>query len=206
MLELLLVRHGLTEWNKKRIVMGRNPIPLCDEGIKQASQIAKFLENSSPEAIISSPVLRAYQTAEEIAKFHNSTKVEKHDGLAEIDYGEWVGKTFEDLLKTDAEVWNTYHHNTIDTILPGGEKLVDTVDRVGNCINDVIERFESGRVILVSHADVLKIAIYHIMKWPIKTTMPLSVDNCSMILIRIRKDSEPRLVFYNSLNGFGNDM
>jgi len=44
------------------------------------------------------------------------------------------------------------------------------------------------------------------MKWPIKTTMSLSIDNCAMILIRIRKDSEPHLVFYNSLNGFGNDM
>lgn len=205
MLELLFIRHGQTDWNFKRLVMGRKPIPLNDVGREQAKGIAEYLHKGKLTAVISSPVLRAMETASAVAKPH-SLDVIPDDGFAEVDYGDWVGRGFDELACDSAELWRDYHLKPLSTTLPNGEAMTDVVKRISNSVTKIVNKYSSGRVAIVSHADVLKIAIAGLMGIDLNLISKMSIDNCAMMLIRLQKEVGPRLIFYNYKNGFGLDM
>lgn len=206
MLEILLVRHGQTDWNAGQKVMGAQPIPLNSVGCAQAERLAGFLSGVRIDRIISSTVLRAKQTAEIIVKGRDGISVENDPGLDEIDYGEWVNLKFSDLGEKFSEMWRRYRGDPTGMQIPGGELMEDVTARVGGVIERVRNTMDEGRVMLVSHADIIKIAILHVMKIGLKNLRCFSIDNCAMILIRFYPDFGPRLVLYNAMNGFGKDM
>lgn len=206
MLELLLIRHGQTDWNVSRMMMGRKPIPLNDVGMEQAKRLADFLKGSDLKAIITSPVKRAYQTAEAIANHYENITPLEHEALTEIDYGDWVGKSFDEVIESDREIWDAYHISPDTVKLPGGESMVDVKKRVADLLGDVRSKYKNGRVALVSHADVLKVAILELMDMDLSKLMKFSVDNCAVILIRFQDGFGPRFIAYNAMNGFGNDL
>lgn len=205
MLELLFVRHGQTDWNAKRLVMGRRPIPLNDVGRKQAEGLSNFLKKGKLSAVISSPVLRAMETAKAVAAPHK-LKVIEDAGLAEVDYGDWVGKDFDDLACNDAELWREYHLNPENVSLPNGEAMPDVIKRISVFMEKVLDTYDNGRIAIVSHADVLKLAVAGLLDLQMNAIKGMSIDNCAMILIRMQKEVGPRLIFYNYDNGFGLDM
>lgn len=206
MLELLLIRHGQTEWNVMQKVMGRQPIPLSDRGRAQAEALSDYLSEAKLSAVISSPVLRAMQTAGIVASRHDGIEVEPDEGLSEIDYGEWVNLTFAELTEKHGETWRRYREDPNDLVLPGGESMPEVAARVKALVDRVRARFPEGRVALVSHADVIKLVLIELIGLDIKHILRLSIDNCSMLLVRVREDTGARLIMYNPQNGFGNDM
>lgn len=206
MLEILLIRHGQTDWNVMQKVMGRQPIPLNERGRQQADKLAEFLSNARLDCIVSSPVLRAMQTAKIVASRHEGLNVEPSDGLSEIDYGEWVNLTFAELTEKHSETWRRYREDPNDLVLPGGESMPQVVGRVGELLSTVRSRFAEGRVALVSHADVIKLALIDLIGLDVKHILRLSIDNCSMLMVRFLPDTGPKLILYNPFNGFGNDM
>src|SRR5438477_12626943 len=80
------LRHGETEWNKRNIIMGSQDVPLNEVGLQQAHEASSFLENESFDVIISSPRIRARQTAEIIAQKTNK-RILMEEGLVEITWG-----------------------------------------------------------------------------------------------------------------------
>nr|HPM41603.1 histidine phosphatase family protein [bacterium] len=84
MLEILLVRHGQTDWNVVQKVMGRQPVPLNARGRAQAAALSEFLSGADLSAVISSPVLRAMETAGLVAERHAGLVVEADEALSEI--------------------------------------------------------------------------------------------------------------------------
>ena len=88
---LVLVRHGETAWNRGEVFRGRADVPLNETGFAQARALAQSLEREPVEAVYSSPLLRALDTAESIAAVHKLPVV-KHEGLTDFDCGEWVGE------------------------------------------------------------------------------------------------------------------
>ncbi|MFH1829801.1 MAG: histidine phosphatase family protein [Pseudomonadota bacterium] len=206
MLELLFIRHGRTEYNVNRKVMGRKPIPLDDVGRAQSKELAVRLSGEKIDAIISSPVFRAIQTAEVIAAFHEDLKVEQDEGLIEIDYGQWEDLTFDDLVAKHESEWRTYREDPKRTSFPGGESMKEAGRRVGEFMDKILKRFDTGRVALISHADVIKLAFLHVLDMELKYLVRFSIDNCAICLVRITKDTGPRLVILSSLDGIGKDM
>lgn len=206
MLEILLIRHGRTEWNTRALVMGRRPVPLDGVGRAQAEGLSRFLIDAGLRAIVSSPVERAVQTARIIAEKQGEISVELDERLSEIDYGDWVGLSFADLAEKYAEGWHGYKHAPLDAVLPGGEAVKDVVERIADAVDDVRSRFDDGRVALVSHADPIKIALAHLLGFDVNGIARFSIDNCAMLLVRCYPDVGPRLVLYNSRNGFGKDL
>ncbi|HPQ80975.1 MAG TPA: histidine phosphatase family protein, partial [bacterium] len=126
--------------------------------------------------------------------------------LSEIDYGEWVNLTFSELTSMHGETWRRYREDPNDLVLPGGESMPQVAERVGELVGRVRARFAEGRVALVSHADVIKLLLIELIGLDIKHILRLSIDNCSMLLVRVIKDVGARLIVYNPQNGFGNDM
>ena len=96
MQRILWIRHGETEWNRERRIMGREEIGLNDAGREQSRSLATALQPYALDAIISSPILRARETAAIIAEPHQ-LEVQCDERLWEIDYGDWVGKTFDEI-------------------------------------------------------------------------------------------------------------
>ena len=89
---LVLVRHGETDWNRENRFQGHADIPLNEAGRAQARDLALELEDASFQAVYSSPLLRAYETATILAE-RLELEVERADDLMEVDVGSWSGLT-----------------------------------------------------------------------------------------------------------------
>jgi broad specificity phosphatase PhoE len=157
MAKLILARHGETAWNVEKIFRGRADVNLDEVGIKQAELLGKYLSNWKLEAIYSSPVKRALDTANIVARYQ---KIGVHiaEGLIDFDYGEWQSLPEQEVKRLYPALLNEWHNNPHKVRMPGGESLEDVRRRAIRVINDVISKYQ-GSVVLVSHRVVIKVLI-----------------------------------------------
>jgi broad specificity phosphatase PhoE len=157
MAELILARHGETVWNVEKVYRGRTDINLDEVGIKQAELLGKYLSNWELEAIYSSPLRRALDTANIIARYQ---KIGIHiaEGLIDFDYGEWQSLSEQRVKNLYPNLHDEWHNNPHKVRMPGGESLEDVKKRAIKIVNDVLSEYQ-GSVILVSHRVVNKVLI-----------------------------------------------
>jgi len=157
MTKLILARHGETVWNVEKIYRGRTDVNLDEVGIKQAELLGKYLSNWELEAIYSSPLRRALDTADIIAHYQ---KIGVHivDGLIDFDYGEWQSLPEQEVKRLYPALLNEWHYNPHKVVMPGGESLEDVSKRAIEVVNDVLSKYQ-GSVVLVSHRVVNKVLI-----------------------------------------------
>ena len=157
MTEIILARHGETEWNVEEVFRGKIDIELSETGIRQAGLLAEYLGKSKIDAIYSSPLKRALRTSETIASYHQ-LKVEITPGLIDLDFGKWQGLPHQEVKAKYPELYVEWANHPEWVRLPGGESLDDVRARAIGVANEVIARYE-GTVILVSHRVVNKVLI-----------------------------------------------
>ncbi len=157
MTEIILARHGETEWNVEEVFRGRIDIELNGTGIKQAELLAEYLSDVKVEGIYSSPLRRALRTAEVIASYHQ-LDIEIVPGLIDFDYGEWQGLPHQEVKDKYKGLYTEWVNNPDQVIIPGSESLNNVRKRAIAVVNEVIARYEST-VILVSHRVVNKVLI-----------------------------------------------
>jgi broad specificity phosphatase PhoE len=157
MAKLILARHGETAWNVEKIYRGRADVNLDEVGIKQAELLGKYLSNWELEAIYSSPLKRALDTANIIAHYQ---KVDVHvaEGLIDFDYGKWQSLPEQEAKRLYPTLHNEWHNNPHKVTMPGGESLEDVRKRAIEVVNDVLTKYQ-GSVVLVSHRVVNKVLI-----------------------------------------------
>jgi len=157
MAKLILARHGETVWNVEKIYRGRKDVNLDEGGIKQAELLGKYLSNWELEAIYSSPLRRALDTANIIARYQ---KIGVHiaEGLIDFNYGEWQALPEQEAKRLYPTLHNEWHNNPHKVIMPGGESLEDVRRRAIEVVNDVLSKYQGG-VVLVSHRVVNKVLI-----------------------------------------------
>jgi len=157
MTKLILARHGETVWNVDKIYRGRADVNLDEVGIKQAELLGKYLSNWELEAIYSSPLRRALDTANIIARYQ---KIGVHivEGLIDFNYGEWQALPEQEAKRLYPTLHNEWHNNPHKVIMPGGESLEDVRRRAIEVVNDVLSKYQGG-VVLVSHRVVNKVLI-----------------------------------------------
>lgn len=206
MFELLFIRHGQTDWNLESRVMGRQPIPLNAVGQRQAERLADYLRGVKIDAMATSPVKRAMETAEILLRGRPELKLIVDERLSEIEYGKWLGLTFTDLTIQYADIWRDYHQNPETVNIPEGEKLPDVCERTVQTIVELRRQYPQGRIAIVSHADVIKLAIIKLLGWPMNLFKCFSMDNGAMLLLRDHPTLGTRVIWYNPMNGFGRDL
>jgi broad specificity phosphatase PhoE len=157
MTELILARHGETVWNVEKIYRGRADVNLDEVGIKQADLLGKYLSSWKLEAIYSSPVKRATDTANIIARYQK-IGVQIAEGLVDFDYGEWQSLPEKEVKKLYPALLNEWHNNPHKVRMPAGESLEDVRNRAIEVVNDVLSKYQ-GSVVLVSHRVVNKVLI-----------------------------------------------
>ena len=157
MTEIIIARHGQTEWNVGEVFRGRIDIALDETGEKQAELLAEYLRGRAIEAIYSSPLKRSQQTAREIARYHR-LEVKIAPGLIDFNFGKWHGLTNQEAKEKYRELYTGWTHNPHQVIMPDGESLDDVRERAGGVIDEVIARYK-GTVVLVAHRVVNKVLI-----------------------------------------------
>ncbi|MFC1941194.1 histidine phosphatase family protein [Chloroflexota bacterium] len=157
MTEIILTRHGETEWNVGEIFRGRIDIELNETGIKQAELLAEYLSHIKIEAIYSSRLKRALMTAEAIAR-HHKLDVETAPGLIDFDFGQWQGLSNREVKDKYKELYAEWISSPQRVTMPEGENLNDVRERAISVVDEVIAKYD-GTVILVSHRVVNKVLI-----------------------------------------------
>ncbi|MEA1872307.1 MAG: histidine phosphatase family protein [Chloroflexota bacterium] len=157
MAKLILARHGETVWNVEKIYRGRTDVNLDEVGIKQAELLGKYLSNWELAAIYSSPLSRARDTANIIARYQK-IGVQIAEGLIDFDYGEWQALPEQEAKRLYPSLLNEWHNNPHKVRMPGGESLEDVRKRAIEVVKDVLSNYQ-GCVVLVSHRVVNKVLI-----------------------------------------------
>jgi broad specificity phosphatase PhoE len=158
MTTLFLVRHGRTGWNKEQIFRGTKDIPLDEVGRKEALLVGGRLKVEEIKAVYSSPLARAKETAEAIARFHN-VEVQNLPGLTDLNFGAWEGQSLDEVKKQFPDLYQQWLQTPHHVMFPGGEGLDTVRSRAMKAIEEIIERHPQETVALVSHRVVLKVLV-----------------------------------------------
>jgi broad specificity phosphatase PhoE len=144
--EVVIVRHGQTEWSMARRHTGRTDVPLTDEGRREAARLAAPLASRAFAVVLTSPLQRARETCS-LAGFAAVAQVD--EDLVEWDYGEYEGRTTEAIRAVRPE-WSLWSDG-----VPGGEDPA----AVGRRADRVIARLRAatGDALLFAHAHVLRV-------------------------------------------------
>lgn len=166
MTEICLVRHGQTDWNFQEIIQGREDIPLNEVGKKQASQSAAALQAEAWDIIISSPLIRAQETAKEIAEATGLQSILLDERFVERNFGEASGKPVATVRELIAE-----------GKVEGMEQDEEIVARCFVAVKDVAETHSGKRIIIVAHSHAIKAILHAIAPEDIsfKTTLKTHV-------------------------------
>ncbi len=174
--------------------MGRTQVPLGADGIHQIKKIAPLVATLDLDAIYTSPLRRAVQTANVVAA---GTKLPicRSEGLNEIAFGDWAGRYFDELI--DNELYRRFIKSPATTLLPGGETISDVQRRGLKVIDEAAQKVPGGRFLFVSHGDVIRAILCHYMKLPLNEYRRLRVDNGSLSALQTdRRWAEIKYVNY----------
>ena len=161
-MKLYIIRHGQTDWNVQGRIQGRQDIPLNAAGRSQAQMLAKGMEKRPVTAIYSSPQIRAMETAEAIAGPLGLT-VKAVPQLMEIGYGDWEGRSAEDILTTDRELYESWWQHPA-TVAPLGGETLNQVDARCKKAWERIKGEMKGDTAVVAHGGTLAHFIVHLLE------------------------------------------
>ncbi|MDX2381609.1 MAG: MSMEG_4193 family putative phosphomutase [Acidimicrobiia bacterium] len=178
---ILLVRHGQTPTTGKVLPGRAKGLHLADSGREQAERTAaRIAELEQVDAVYSSPLERAKETAAPIARACGlRTRTER--GLYECDFGEWTGKQLKALMKLPE--WQTVQRAPSTFRFPGGESFTEMQARMVTCLDALRAKHPGGTIVCVSHADTIKAAVAHAIGTPLDLFQRIVVNPASISTI-----------------------
>jgi broad specificity phosphatase PhoE len=187
MTTVYLIRHGQTDWNKEEIFRGRADVPLNDHGRDEAWALSQYLEDISADACYSSPLERARETAEIIARPH-SLEVEIDDGIIDVDYGEWQGFSAAKVRKNYAETYQRWLERPHHIKFPGGESLSAVRKRALASLEVICAGHPDGIVFVVAHRVVTKVVMCAVLGLGNAAFWRIRQDNCAFNVIEFAEN------------------
>jgi len=176
MTHLCLIRHGQTDWNLEGRYQGQSDVPLNQTGMAQAITLIEKLNGQTFNAIYSSDLKRARQTAEPISKVMGmEVHVEKR--LREINQGEWEGVLVEEIKARYAEIWSQRTVDPASVRPPGGETVGEVAQRMYAALDDISRLFPNGQLLIVSHGLSIATAICRDRGIPVGQAYTVIPDN-----------------------------
>ncbi len=186
MTHIYLVRHGQTAWNREEIFRGRSDVPLDETGLKQAELAGLYFKELKLDAIYSSPLSRAWQTAERIAAPHG-LRVQPLQGIIDMSFGQWEGHPHEEIKRMDPETYQLWREEPHRAKLPGGETLDEVRERAMAALEEVIRIHPEGTIVLVSHRVVNKVLLCGILGLDNSHFWQIIQDTTAINLIRYQR-------------------
>jgi probable phosphoglycerate mutase len=199
MTTILLVRHGQTDAVDHYIAGTAEGTPLNSSGRVQVERLAENLRLVPLAAVLSSPLARARETAEPIARTHG-LDIELVPALGEYEFGNWTGRRFRDL---DADpVWQRF--NAVRSVVrpPAGELMLTVQQRAVSALLDVANAWPDAQVAAVSHGDVIRAVLMYFLGMPLDFVNRLEVSPaCISILTLDANGPNVRAVNVHSADG-----
>lgn len=192
-LRLILARHGETLWNRDRKIQGITNIGLSDLGMEQAKKLALSLQNEKLDAIITSPLERAYETARVIGTYHN-LRIAVEKDLRELDVGGLEGLTFPELMVRYPEFLGQWMLDHASVVMPQGESLMEVQERVWPVIQRICENAKNA--LIVSHDFVIVTILCKIKNLSLSHTTKMQVSVASKTHIDF-KNGTGNIVLFN---------
>ncbi len=162
MTRIYLVRHGTTDWNTNEIFRGRVDCPLNAKGRAEAQALAEYFRVISLNAIYSSPLARAAETAAMIAGSKALTVI-ADPAFTDIDFGLWQGKSISQVKEAYGEIYRRWKEEPETVIFPGGESLAQMGDRAWKGFIQRVEENDGKTFLLVSHRVVIKVLMLMVL-------------------------------------------
>lgn len=158
MIKFFLVRHGETQWNKQEIFRGLKDIPLNKTGLNQARALAQNLKNIPIDLILSSPLKRARQTAQEISKLQG-IQVRNEPAFIDINFGRWQGISKTKVKEIYPKLYHQWLQQPHKVRFPRGETLYEARQRVAHALMKLARQSQTENVLIVTHRVICKIIL-----------------------------------------------
>jgi broad specificity phosphatase PhoE len=183
--ELYLLRHGTTDANVNGLFLGRTDAPLNAQGLAEAGLLGRRLAGLEFDALVTSDLSRARQTAAAIHTHHPTLSLHVDPRVREMDLGELDGRPSADVAREQPELLAAWRADPSTVRMPGpsGETLKDVQDRATAALDDLAERFPGGRVAVVTHTFVLLSLMCRVLELPLSRFRRLFVDRASLSVV-----------------------
>ena len=204
-LRLLLVRHGLSSFNKERRIQGRDDLSnLSEEGHEQARALGRSLQDVSIQAVYSSPLQRAAATTASLLETQGGQAPDPvfDDGLLEVDLEPWSGQTIDELMQGSTEAYKIWKQRPMELELQRRDgssykPLPELMEQARGFISTLLERHPANgndTVLVVAHNAILRCLMLVLLGEPDHGFRRLRVDNTSLSVFNIRPgDNGPQV-------------
>jgi probable phosphoglycerate mutase len=196
---VIIIRHGQSQGNAEGRFGGHTDTPLSPRGRKQAEATATALASEKFDAIYSSDLPRAIETASPLAQL-TGVSLETTDALRERSVGVMEGLTFEEAAEQHPEQYQALLRRDFEHVLLGGESYRQTLDRASRQLDEAIEQHKGGRIALFAHTGTICILILHLMgalDAPDLKPVWIATANCGIARFDLRDDDFVRVLAIN---------
>lgn len=183
-LSLLVVRHGETDWNRQSRIQGCLDTHLSDAGRQQIERLGHCLKHHSFDALYSSDLQRAAETAAAIAQHHNKS-VQTDIRLRERNFGAFQGMSVEEVQLQHPKWYQRHrdldpHFNYCD-----GQSRTDKYEEVRSFFEDIQERHRTQNVLAVSHGGSISLMVHHVLGIPLDQDVPVRCGNAEYCVFEL---------------------
>lgn len=197
MLNVYLLRHGQTPYNADgNRYCGRTDIGLTDMGIEQATTVSNLLAGKPIEAVYSSPLYRAFKTAE-LAWPGKMVRID--DRLIEVDFGAWEGKTKVEFFEEDPASWLTWMDNPLLARAGRtGESGKEVIERLDAFYNEMLNKYANETIMVVGHNGTNRLYMAYKLGMELKHYRRIFQENSSITMFALDDQGEFSLLKLNS--------
>lgn len=203
-MKIYLTRHSKTVWNTEKRLQGRKDSPLIQEGIENAIELKQYIKNTQIDYIYSSPIPRAFKTAQLIFDNH---LIIQDNRIQEMNFGVFEGMKIKDILATNFTLYdNLWNHPENFTRIPEGESYEEVVLRVTEFIEDLKKLPKDSVVFIMTHGMCFIVLLCTMLGYKIKDFVRYNqnvVNGCSLTCVNYDK-YEFKLEYYNDCSFLSN--
>lgn len=195
MTRIILIRHGQTAWNKVERIRGQVEIPLDETGLAQAEATARrVVAEWQPLAVYCSPLQRAVQTAQPIAR-RLGLGVQPVPGFNDMNFGQWQGLSPEEVKGRWPDLARAWLRAPHTVTFPGGESLGQVKERSMAALHQILARHEE-EVVIVGHTVVNRVLLCAVLGLDNSNYWRIGQETCAINVFKWRKG----MFFIESIN------
>lgn len=199
---LYLVRHGATQLTEEDRFAGSSEIDLSDAGLIQVACLAERMKNDTLEAIYTSPLARACQTASILAAPHGLEPVVE-PRLSEIDYGRWEGLLRSEVERDFGDEYAIWQEDPFTIAPQGGESGLNVLNRILPFVRGIVERHRHRSVLVVSHKGVIRLLTSSLLGFDMRSYRDrLDQSPAALNILDFMNEVRPQLRLFNDVSHY----
>lgn len=193
MTNIYIIRHGETDSNIRHACLGHKDVPLNENGIKQAEELAERLKDQKIDIVYSSPLNRAIETIKPSKAQWNCAPITMSFALTERDYGIWEDMTFEEIEAQYPTEYKAWHEDWTGYKIPEGESSQEVQNRVNVFMKKIINNHRGKNIAVVTHLGTARHILSYLLGLSTAQSWLFTLDNARYAVIELDDDNKPLL-------------